>query len=118
MNGSKRFLGIVQAGAKRGAALGFPTANIVLSDSDVSGIYAAHAEFDGHVYQAAVYADQQRMLLEAHLLDFSGDLYGKAISIELVEKLRESARFQSEVALKAAIADDIVRVRDYFNNQK
>lgn len=118
MKRTQAFTGVVQEGEKRGARLGFPTANIALPDADISGIYAARVVADGRPHPAAVYADRRRKLLEAHLLDFSGNLYGKSISIELVEKLREGARFENEVALKAAIADDIARVREYFKEHQ
>ncbi len=114
MKRTQALTGVVQEGEKRGARLGFPTANIALPEAALSGIYAARVVADGRMHTAAVYADERRKLLEAHLLDFSGNLYGKTVTVELVEKLREDARFENEVALKAAIADDIARVREYF----
>ena len=105
------YRGIVQKGKRRGAALGFPTANIALAGTEVSGIYAAKAIVGGKEYQAAAFANPERELLEAHLLDFSGDLYGKSIEIELFEKIRESMKFSDDTALRAAIADDIRRIR-------
>ena len=112
----KVYRGVVERGAGRGAALGFPTANIPLADDSVSGIYAARAKIKDEEapYSAAVYADQKRKLLEVHILDFSDKLYGMEIEVTLLEKIREAAVFESEMALRAAIADDIAKVRDYF----
>lgn len=109
------YRGIVQKGARRGESLGFPTANISLTDESVSGIYAARVSIGGRAYEAAVYADTHRQLLEAHLLDFSGgDLYGQEIEIEILEKIRDDKRFDSEEELHKAIAEDVQKVRDFF----
>jgi riboflavin kinase/FMN adenylyltransferase len=110
--------GTVLEGEKRGVKLGFPTANIALTDGSLSGIYAGTVTSDGRMHHAALYADQKRGLLEAHLLDFRGDLYGKMITVAIDEKIRDDRRFDSEIELKAAIADDIVRIREYFKNKQ
>jgi riboflavin kinase / FMN adenylyltransferase len=106
--------GIVEKGAQRGAELGYPTANITLPEGVAPGIYAGKASVEGKAYEAAVFADGRRSVLEAHLLDFSGDLYGKEISVELVKKIREGKAFANDESLRAAIADDVQRVRMYF----
>ena len=111
---SGSYTGTVIRGSGTAAKLGFPTLNIPLADTTLSGIYAAKVEAGGSVYQAAVFADPARALLEAYLLDFSGDLYGKEITIELCKKLRESRRYESDDALSAAIAADVVDTRSYF----
>ena len=103
--------GIVQEGARRGAQLGFPTANIPAHDPEMSGIYAGRVTVSEHSYDAVLYADKARGLLEAHLLDFAGDLYGEMISVEIGEKLRERADFVDDATLRAAIASDIAQVR-------
>lgn len=106
--------GKVEKGSGAGRRLGFPTANIRLADEEPSGIYAAIVRTDGRAYPAAAYADQARGLLEAHILDFSGDLYGKPVRIELRHKLRDAARFPDEKALSAAIAADVATIRTWF----
>lgn len=103
--------GMVQRGQGRGAALGYPTANIPLEDMSVSGVYAARVHVDGKEYDAAVFADPARKILEAHILDFSSDLYGKEIEIELLDRIRESKSFENDEDLKKAIAEDIEAVR-------
>lgn len=108
----------MQKGKKRAAALGYPTVNISLDNSSVSGIYAARVLLDGREYLAAAFADQERKLLEAHLLDAAPNLYGKEISIELCKKIRESESFENDDTLRAAIAKDTKAVRNYFRARK
>ncbi len=104
------YTGIVQHGGRRAEYLGFPTANIPLPDDSVSGIYAARVKFGAAEHIAVAFADQKRKLLEAHLLDFSGELKGKSITIELCEKIREHEDFTDDAALRAAIKNDIKEV--------
>ena len=112
-----RYRGVVQKGARRGEELGFPTANITLTDRGVSGIYAALVYIGGEKYHAAVYADQRRQILEAHLGKYEGgDLYGKMIEIELLKKIREDKKFDDDTALQLQIQKDILAVRDYFRS--
>lgn len=111
------FHGIVKRGKRRGSTLGYPTANIVLPPCDADGIYAALVTVDGTAHQAAAFADQKRGVLEAHLLDFFGDLYDQEISIELVKKMRDTEVFKTDVALKTAILEDVNSVRQYFNDR-
>jgi|GEM_PF-493494 len=113
----KSYSGVVQEGQMRGTALGFPTANIPLHDATLSGIYIATANFDGVERPAAVYADTHRLLLEVHVLDYSGDLYGKEIVVTLIKHLRTGARFENDLQLRAAIAKDIADVRAHFSSQ-
>ena len=101
-------------GPQRGTALGFPTINIALNDTSVSGVYAARVSVGRSIYAAAAFADQKRNLLEAYLLDFSGNLYGKKVQIQLEKKIRDVQLFDSDAALRAAIASDVVAVREFF----
>lgn len=109
----QEFMGIVQKGKARGRELGFPTINIPLTDASVDGIYAAKVYTTVYTFFAAAFADPSRGVLEAYLLDFSGDFYGTEVRIELIEKLRESAAYENDDALKAAIAGDVAKVREY-----
>jgi len=54
----------------------------------------------------------RRAVLEVHLLDFAGDVYGKNVSVEIVDKLRDEQRFDSVDALTRQITDDVGRARD------
>lgn len=114
------YRGIVVRGEGKGAALGFPTANIALDDDSVSGIYAARVRVatNEEPYMAAVYADQKRKLLEAHILDFSDALYGMEIEITLLKKIRDGMQFKHDAALRAAIAEDNAKIRAYFAKKR
>jgi riboflavin kinase/FMN adenylyltransferase len=109
-----RYRGVVQRGKKRGTELGFPTINIPLTGESISGIFAATISFAGEKYPAAVYADISRHIIEAHVLDFNDDLYGKEVEVELFEKIRDDEKFDDEAELKQAIAEDVAKVREYF----
>lgn len=109
-------MGIVRRGSKRASVLGFPTANIAFRDADTSGIYAAHVKIGTDTHLAAGFADQKRNILEVHILDFSGNLYDKEITVELLEKIRDNKKFENDDVLRVAIADDVVKIRAYFRN--
>jgi riboflavin kinase / FMN adenylyltransferase len=110
--------GVVARGDARGRELGFPTANVsvpgdVLLPAD--GIYAGWYERpDGSVHASAIslgrrptfYEEAHASLLEAHLLDFEGDLYGEAARVRFVTRLRGEERFDDVEALVAQIARD------------
>lgn len=108
-----QYTGIVKRGSKRARALGYPTANIHI-DEALSGVFVARVFAQGKEYQAAAFADPTRALLEAYLLDFSGDLYGEEVAIEVLQKIRESERFADDKELKAAIEADVRAAREYF----
>lgn len=112
--------GRVVDGMKRGRHLGFPTANLDVRGHALPppGIYAALVHRDGHAAQGgAVYLPDgntaQPGLLEVHLLDFAGDLYGHYLSVEFVQKIREdNLRFEREQDLKQQIASDVAAIRE------
>ena len=108
--------GTVVLGDQRGGTLGFPTANLV-PPLDLlvpkNGIYAGRAL--GHRAAVSIgtnphYGGTERRV-EAFLLDFQGDLYGRPLVLELWERLRDEAVFGSEQELIAAIAGDVERTR-------
>jgi len=108
--------GTVVAGAQRGGTLGYPTANLAVDPQLACpryGIYAG-AALD---HRAAVsigtnphYGGTERRI-EPYLLDFEGDLYGKRLLVELWERLRDEAVFDSEDELVAQIARDVEATR-------
>lgn len=114
----EKYGGVVQRGARRGTELGFPTANMPCDDIDESGVFAALVRLGAEdtLRPAAVFIDPKRGLLEAHILDFSGDLYGQVMVVELCTRLRDGKEFTDDAALRAAIAEDIRAVREYFNH--
>ena len=111
--------GIVVPGKGRGVGLGFPTANIK-PDKELlppSGIYATFVDVEGKRYMAALnigekptFADYT-FTFEDHLLDFSGDLRGKRLNTEFVEKLRDIIKFDSPEKLKKQIAADVEKTK-------
>jgi riboflavin kinase/FMN adenylyltransferase len=112
--------GRVIAGRKLGRALGAPTANIALLPTNrlAHGIYAVRAILDGHALPAVASfgvrptVDHGAPLLETHLLDFSGDLYGSTIEVAFVERIREERRFESLALLSAEMERDKLRARE------
>ncbi len=116
--------GPVVRGDQLGHRLGFPTANLEVTGLVVppNGIYAAHARFQGRSHRAVVNigyrptvaAASPGLRVEAHLLDFQGDLYGQDLELIFVEKLRDEQKFSSLEDLKRQIARDIVSARERF----
>jgi riboflavin kinase/FMN adenylyltransferase len=108
--------GVVVAGDQRGGTLGFPTANLALEPhllAPAYGIYAGEAL--GRRAAASVgvnphYGGSERRI-EAFLLDFEGDLYGRRLRLELWERLRDERSFASEEELVAQIARDVEAAR-------
>jgi riboflavin kinase/FMN adenylyltransferase len=108
--------GVVVAGDQRGGTLGYPTANLALEAHLVCpryGIYAGAAL--GHRAAVSVgtnphYGGTERRI-EPFLLDFDGDLYGKRLLVEMWERLRDEAVFDSEEALVAQIGRDVDATR-------
>jgi riboflavin kinase/FMN adenylyltransferase len=108
--------GIVVAGDQRGGTLGYPTANLALDPQLACpryGIYAGAAL--GHRAAVSIgtnphYGGTERRI-EPYLLDFEGDLYGRRLVVELWERLRDEAVFDSEEALVAQIAGDVDAAR-------
>lgn len=109
------YRGIIRPGDRRGHALGFPTINIHLADQELSGIYVGVVRVRKAIYQATLYADQRRHMLEAHLEAFKDEeLYGEEAEMEVLQKIREDKRFDDENALRAQIQEDIQATRAYF----
>ena len=115
--------GKVVHGAKRGRELGFPTANIHMRHERpaLTGVYAVKLDGLNSVANLGVrptfkhgVAGVPKLLLEVHILDFSGDLYGRHVHVEFLHKIREEMKFDSLDALKAQIAKDIEIARDFF----
>lgn len=109
--------GEVQRGLGRGKVLGYPTINLKLEDHTVSGVYWGLVYLGNETpHKAAVFADQTRKIIEAHLLDFQDDLYGRNAIIELLGKIRDPDQFPNDDELKVAIEQDITKVRKHFTN--
>lgn len=112
-----RVSGIVHRGRAEGAQLGFPTANVVpvhFAALPAPGVYSGRALVpDGSTWAAAISVGKPPMfpqatdVLEAHLIQFEGDLYDQPVTLEIWERLRDQRSFPSLEDLAAAIGEDV-----------
>ncbi|MBI1186813.1 MAG: bifunctional riboflavin kinase/FAD synthetase [Alphaproteobacteria bacterium] len=111
--------GVVERGQQRGRTIGFATANVALGDyvQPRFGVYAARIKVGDDVHPAVANVGVRPTvgapapLMEAHLFDFAGDLYGQTIEAALIRFIRPERKFEGFEALKAQIADDAVAAR-------
>ena len=112
--------GKVVIGDKRGHAIGFPTANVLPYPCSLvpgRGVYVSHVWVEAECYGACTNVgvaptfDQRGSRVEAHLLGYQGDLYGRVVEVTFVERLRPEKRFSGADELKEQIARDIVEAR-------
>jgi riboflavin kinase/FMN adenylyltransferase len=112
--------GTVVSGLQQGQALGWPTANLRIPSERVTppdGVYAARASYEGSSYDAVAYIGSRptfgsgERLIEVNLLDHSDNLYGKAMAVEFIERLRGDHTFPSPQELAAQIARDVDRAK-------
>lgn len=108
--------GTVEPGDARGRAIGFPTANLAMPERmalPADGVYAVRAVVDGEEHPAVVNVGIRptfgggRRTVEAHLLDFDREVYGRPMSLQFVERLRGERRFGSVDELAAQLARDV-----------
>ncbi|MBI4266965.1 MAG: bifunctional riboflavin kinase/FAD synthetase [Chloroflexi bacterium] len=107
--------GGVVSGAGRGAGLGFPTANLNVSPEQAlpaDGVYASWAHVNGQTYpsltnigKCPTFAGVERRV-EVHVLDYHGDLYGRDLKVDVVERLRDERRFNTVEELKKQMRED------------
>lgn len=112
--------GEIVKGHQRGRTIGVPTANLDCSAQHVpaDGVYAARCDVDGATYPVALsigtmptFGANARQV-EAHLIGFDGDLYGKTLRVEVIDWLRGQAKYANLDALKAQIALDVAASRE------
>ncbi len=112
--------GTVRPGAQRGRTLGFPTANVHCAPEQAMprpGVYAVRCLVQGRIMGGAASLgprptfDEQEPLLEVHLLDYAGDLYGQELLVAFTHRLRGIERYASAEALRAQMAQDCVDAR-------
>jgi riboflavin kinase/FMN adenylyltransferase len=113
--------GKVIEGDKLGRQLGFPTANLDAAKLVLppNGVYFGSTRLNGQFYRVAlniglrptVTSGKPELRVEAHLLDFTGDLYGSELEVEMDEKLRDEKKFSSAMELQKQIASDIAAAR-------
>ena len=126
LRGAERLLGHpysisgrVAHGTKLGRELGFPTANIVLRRAPpLSGIFVVEVDRFGRgvasVGRRPTVNPVALPLLEVHLFDHDGELYGEHLRVRFLEKLRDEQKYDGLEALKQAIAQDARQAREYF----
>jgi riboflavin kinase/FMN adenylyltransferase len=118
--------GVVEHGDARGRTIGFPTANVAVagdimlpSDGVYAGWYVRGDGSDGTQYPSAInvgrrptfYDENGLLLVEAHLIDFDGDLYGEKAAVRFVTRLRDEQRFSGIDALAAQLRSDVDHAR-------
>ena len=111
--------GKVVHGAQRGRQLGFPTANIHMRHERpaLTGVYTVKLDGLNAVANLGVrptIAGVPKLLLEVHVLDYAGDLYGRHVHVQFLQKIREEMKFESLDALKVQIAKDVEVAKRFF----
>jgi len=105
-------------GVMMGRKIGFPTINVAFDVTDLPfGVYAARVYTSSGVYKGALHYGPRKIMnmmepsLEVHLLDFSEDIYGQKVKIEVIEKIRDTKNFDDMDAMKRQIRYDVDAVR-------
>ena len=106
--------GVVEHGRRLGRELGFPTANLAVPEgiAAADGVYRSRAEVGGRTYDAMSNLGSNPSVgggprhLETHIFDFSGDLYGRRLRVELRRKIRDERKFDSLEELQRQIERD------------
>ena len=107
--------GVVEDGRKVGRSISFPTANLKISDEKLLpvGVYGGKTTVDGKQYNAIVNIGAKPTFnllqnsVEAHLVGFSGDLYGKTLTVELTKFLRGVKKFENKEQLAEQLKFDL-----------
>jgi riboflavin kinase/FMN adenylyltransferase len=115
-----RMSGTVVAGAARGRKLGFPTANVRFAQELVPlpGVYVVDADVGAGPVRGVANVGfnptfgENSLGLEVHLLDFDGDLYGRAIAVEFLDRIRDERKFNSVEELVRQIGKDVRHARE------
>jgi riboflavin kinase/FMN adenylyltransferase len=107
-------------GRQHGRVMGFPTANLSVSEEQIlpaNGVYVSQTHFDGQTCPSVTnigfrptFGVSERTI-ESFILDYEGDLYGRTIRVDLVDRLRDEIKFPNMEALKAQIDSDIEKAR-------
>lgn len=114
---------VVEPGQKLARQLGFPTANMLVPAQSALppfGVYAVMVNVDGVTYQGianlgmrpTIQEEVKRVRLEMHVLDWSGDVYGRELTVQLHRFIRSELRFPDVESLKRQIAEDVACVRE------
>ena len=110
--------GQVVGGVGRGVGLGFPTANMDVDPEQAipaDGVYATWGCINGKTYQSMAYIGKaptfggSKRTVEVYVLDYSNDLYGRELKVDIIERLRGDRQFSNAEELKKQIAEDVER---------
>ena len=116
--------GEVVQGSSRGRTHGFPTANLRTENEilPLNGVYAATVTIDGIIHPAVTNVGRRptfemagERVVETHLLDYQGDLYGQHVRVSFIQRLRDERAFDDAVALKSQIKADCEDARALFD---
>ena len=119
--------GEVVEGDHRGRSIGFPTANVLPDTAALvpgRGVYAGTVRVGDHEYAACTNVGlaptfaRQDSRVEAHLLDFEGDLYGSVVDVSFARRIREEKRFSGVDELKAQISRDVEEARRLYESER
>ncbi len=114
------FIGEVIKGKGRGKFLGYPTANLSVSELKLiplPGVYAVWVTLKGQKYKGAMNIgknptfDEKELSIEVYIFNFNSEIYGEKLKIELVSYIREEIKFSSPEALKLQIEQDCQKIR-------
>jgi riboflavin kinase/FMN adenylyltransferase len=119
--------GVVEHGDNRGEALGFPTANLSVTSEQAlpaEGVYAGATLLDGSWWPAAIsvgtrpqFYDDGVLLVEVHVVGFTGQLYGRALDVVFLARLRDQTTFASVEELIAQIGRDVEKTQQIFDSE-
>ena len=116
--------GKVVVGTGRGVGLGFPTANLEINQEQAipaDGVYASWVHIDGETYQSVTNIgtcptfDGGERTVEVYIIDYNGDLYGRQLRVDFVERLRGEEKFAGVEELKKQIAADVRQGKSILN---
>ncbi|OPY82840.1 MAG: Riboflavin biosynthesis protein RibF [Syntrophorhabdus sp. PtaU1.Bin153] len=118
--------GRVVKGYSRGTVIGFPTVNLKTEFDLIpgKGVYITEVEQGGRRFPSVTNIgfnptfDGKNLSIETHILDFSGDLYGREIALYFRDRVREEVKFSDVETLKARIRMDVEAAREYFKNNE
>ncbi len=113
-----KLTGKIVHGQGRGHHLGIPTINLSVSDVELPyGVYAVRVSLGEQTYGGAMNwgarptFDESNPVMEIHLLDFEGEVYGELAEVEIVEQIRDVMKFATKEELVAQIEEDIAQVK-------